>query len=227
MTYYIGIDTETSGLDPAKHGICEIGAVATDSTGKVVDIYQAYCRPTYDLMITRDERHYQTAILDPKALEVNGLTRTFIEKQAPDFMVMPTFAAWLKGFTEKADSKNGADEVRKVFCNAPFDLGFLNPLARRSYCFEDFEHGSYRVIDLWSIAHAVLPGEPVLSLNKTCETLKVENRTAHSAVSDALATVNCYHELMKRRRKMIDYAYYVSPFQMNPGSSPLGRLGGL
>ena len=225
MTYYIGIDTETSGLDPAKHGICEIGAVATNDKGQVVDIYQAYCRPTRDLLVTSRDHSYCTAVLDPNALEVNGLTRRFIENQAPDFMVMPTFAEWLKGFTVKADSKNGTDEVRKVFCNAPFDLGFLNALARRAGCFEDFEQGSYRCIDLWSIGHAVLPNAPVLSLNKTCETLGIENRVAHSAVSDALATVNGYHELM-RRRKALDYQDWIRR-QVGPLNLSLGGFPGM
>jgi DNA polymerase-3 subunit epsilon len=101
------VDVETSGLDPARHRILQIGVVVVDADGRILDRWSTLVRP--DLIPWRSTG----------PTEVHGIRRRALWRA-------PRTAAAITGLASRLES------ARVVAHNAPFDLAFLNAEADRA-----------------------------------------------------------------------------------------------
>jgi DNA polymerase III epsilon subunit-like protein len=103
---YLIIDTETTGLHPAKHGLIELAAAALDEKLAVIETFQAdVCPP-------------ENCEIDPEALQVNGFTRERIRQG----LSYPKVCERFKEFIDR----NFSAEPVAVGQFYPFDYAFLD-----------------------------------------------------------------------------------------------------
>lgn len=101
---WVAVDTETTGLNPYRHELVEIGAVRFTLQG-ITERFQVLIRPKQKF--------------DPKARAINGITQEEIEAFGVELIeALPKFFAFLK------------DDIL-LFHNAPFDLAFLVAAAQK------------------------------------------------------------------------------------------------
>jgi DNA polymerase-3 subunit epsilon len=173
------LDVETTGLDVDKNEIIELGVVVVrqngvNTTNPVFEIIEEI-----DLKIKPE--HIETA--DPVALRVNGYNEA-------DWLFAVTLENAMKLLAEKA--KGGI----MVAHNVAFDYGFIEHAFKKTGI-ENTMH--YHKLDTISIAFAKLHlNEDVdkFSLHFLAEHFGIENKKAHSALSDARTTFELYKKLM-------------------------------
>ena len=180
--HYLVIDTETTGLHPARHGLIEIAAAALDGQLILLDTFQAdVCPP-------------EGVECDPEALQINGFTMERIRVGISYRMACEQFLNFL--------NKHFSAEPIVIGQFYPFDYAFLEQL---------FSTCGYRdglavaikgndIIDTKALANsinvrALLKGNPapfpVTSLSKPGglkELFGITAYQAHSALGDVLAT---------------------------------------
>jgi len=100
---FVIFDLETTGLDPSKHQIIEIGAIRVNRDSKQHDTFQA-------LIITKRK-------LPKKIVELTGITDDLIKSEGI------TLEEALVGF------RDFIGDLRLIAFNADFDLGFLHKAA--------------------------------------------------------------------------------------------------
>lgn len=101
---WVAVDTETTGLNPYRHELVEIGAVRFTLQG-ITERFQVLIRPKQKF--------------DPKARAINGITQEEIEAFGVELIeALPKFFEFLK------------DDIL-LFHNAPFDLAFLVAAAQK------------------------------------------------------------------------------------------------
>lgn len=101
------VDVETSGLDPARHRVLQIGVVVVDADGRVLDRWSTLVRS--DLIPWRSAG----------PTEVHGIRRR-------DLWSAPRTSTAIAELARRLES------ARVVAHNAPFDLAFLTAEAERS-----------------------------------------------------------------------------------------------
>ncbi|MEK7558576.1 MAG: 3'-5' exonuclease [Patescibacteria group bacterium] len=173
------IDTETTGLDLAQHEIIEIGCVLArqierEGKGAQVEVIEEF---EYKIK----PEHIETA--DPEALRINGYN--------PANWVFAVDRT--KALEDLAKKVDGAIMVGH---NVAFDHAFLEK------AFEDAGIKNtmhYHKLDTISIAYGRLfdnPSVEKFSLRSLCEHFGIENKNAHTALSDARATFELYKKLL-------------------------------
>jgi DNA polymerase-3 subunit epsilon len=177
-TRLIVLDTETGGLDPARHALLSVAAV--DSAG------QSF----YEVVSPAPEW-----IVEPEALAINGLSESFLRDEGqPESIVMHDLAMWLK------------DRPGTILagCNPSFDFNFLAAAAAR----QGIRWPHRRLLDLTAAAwaayergHIDLPiwpdGSPKLNLDSIAGALDLYRTGAtHNALEDALLTQACFAKLI-------------------------------
>jgi DNA polymerase III epsilon subunit family exonuclease len=100
---FAALDFETTGLDPAKDRIVEIGALRFDAAGE---------RETLSLLVNPGMP------ISPGASRVNGITDEMVASCRPVGELIPVLAAFLEGAVIVAH-------------NAPFDVSFLKEAVKR------------------------------------------------------------------------------------------------
>jgi DNA polymerase-3 subunit epsilon len=172
MVREIILDTETTGLDPAKGDrIVEIGAVELLNHLPTGRTFHVYINPERDM---------------PKEAEaVHGLSSTFLKDK-------PVFASIAQDFLEFL-----AEDVL-IIHNASFDMAFINAelgfLRMPSIPPE-------RVVDTLHIARQKHPGA-ANSLDALCRRYGIDNsrRTKHGALLDSELLAEVYLELIGGRQ---------------------------
>ncbi len=175
------IDVETTGLDPEKHELIEIGCILArqvprEGKGPMLEVLDEF-----EFKILPE--HLETA--DPESLMINGYTP---ERWAT---AIPLKEAMEK-FSEKV---RGASFVAH---NVAFDLAFIDKAFKKSEV-KNLMH--YHRIDTISLAFAVLYDKPEVekfSLRFLCEYFGITNQNAHTALSDARATFEVYKKLLEK-----------------------------
>lgn len=161
------LDTETTGLDVAQgHRIIEIGCVELLNRRLSGRRFHVYINPERDI--------------DAGAIEVHGITNTFLA----DKPVFASVAADFDAFVEGAEL---------IIHNAPFDIGFLDAELQR------FNAGSVplaqrcAVTDTLLMARARHPGQRN-NLDALCQRYAVDNsgRELHGALLDAEILADVY-----------------------------------
>lgn len=187
----IVLDTETTGLDPAQgHKIIEIGCVELLNRKLTGNHLHVYINP---------QREVEAA-----ALEVHGITNTFLEDK-------PLFAEVADSFL---DFVTGAE---LIIHNAPFDIGFLDhelaalkkgykPMAE--YC---------GILDSLVLARKKHPGQKN-NLDALCKRYMVDNtqRELHGALLDAEILADVYL-MMTGGQSSLSLGYEESAAQDNGG----------
>jgi len=176
------IDTETTGLNPEKHEIIELGCVL------VRQIPQAGKGPKLEVI---DEFEYKIRpehldVAEPDALRINGYTPEKWKDAKPLLEVMEDFAQRTRG-------------AAFVAHNMAFDLGFVDKAFQRAGV-RNLMH--YVKIDTISFAYSKLFHEPKVekfSLAALCEFYGIKNETAHTALSDAKATFEVFKKMTEEK----------------------------
>ncbi len=172
------VDIETTGLDPDKNEIISIGCVlVSQDWTKSSPAFETL--EEFELKIKPE--HIENA--DPVALRVNGYNEA-------DWVFGYTLLEAMKIFSKKTE---GAIMLAH---NITFDYLFIDR-AFRTTGIENKMH--YHKLDTISIAFAKLHGDEDIdrfSLRNLGEHFKIENKNAHTALSDARATFELYKKLM-------------------------------
>ena len=175
MIREIILDTETTGLDPAKGDrIVEIGALELLNHVPSGKTYHVYINPERDM---------------PREAEaVHGLSASFLAGK-------PVFRSIVDDFLNFI-----ADSVL-VIHNASFDVGFLN--AELTYVKKP-PIAAERVIDTLMIARQKHPGA-ANSLDALCRRYGIDNsrRTKHGALLDSELLAEVYIELTGGRQSAL------------------------
>jgi DNA polymerase III subunit epsilon len=163
----IVLDTETTGLEPSEgHRIIEIGCLEIVNRRVTGERLHEYLQPDRDI--------------DPRAIEVHGITDAFLRDK-------PRFADVVERFL---DFVAGAE---LVIHNAPFDVGFINhELGLASVRVRRIEEVC-SVLDTLKLARQMHPGSRN-SLDALCKRYQVDasSRTLHGAVLDAELLADVY-----------------------------------
>lgn len=178
----IVVDTETTGLDPAKGDrVVEIACIELMHHVPTGRSFQCYLNPKRDM--------------PPEAFAVHGLSTEFLADK-------PEFAEKATEFLDFI----GEDQL--VIHNAEFDLKFLNAELRAI----KRELIPYtRVVDTLAIARRKFPGSPA-SLDALCKrfTIDTAHRVKHGALLDADLLAQVYIELIGGRQPGLDLAASIS-----------------
>lgn len=166
------LDTETTGLDPAKGDrIVEIGCVELVGLVPTGREFHRYINPERDV--------------PEEVVAVHGLTNAFLADK-------PVFLDILDELVEFIG------DATLVAHNAPFDMRFINAeLQRCGYAAID----NSRVVDTVVMARRQFPGAPA-SLDALCRRFGVDNsnRVQHGALLDAKLLADVYLELCGGRQ---------------------------
>ena len=166
------LDTETTGLDPAKgHRIIEIGCVELLNAIPTGETFHVYIDPERDI--------------PEEAFRVHGLSAEFLAGK-------PVFAKIAGDFL------TFAGDAKIIAHNAEFDLRFLNA----ELALLDIEPiAGDRVIDTLALARRKFPGA-ANSLDALCVRYGIDTsrRTKHGALLDAEILAEVYAELTGGRQ---------------------------
>lgn len=180
------LDTETSGLDPKRHCIVQMGAMLEHNGDTLTTLDTLVAPPTW-----RD--------VDDVALGISGITREQLN-DAPN--VTSAHALLCMRLGHHIDKFNPRDKAFIAGYNASFDRDMLYNLfqdARDSF-FGSWFH--YHILDLYAVTQALValgvlptpdkktPGAPLrdLKLTSVCAFLKIPLPKAHTAIADINAT---------------------------------------
>ncbi len=178
------IDVETTGLDVDKHELIEIGCVlvrqiSQEGKGPSIEVLDEF---EYKIL----PEHLETA--DPESLLINGY-------KAENWTEAIPLAEAMEKFSERV---RGASFVAH---NAFFDYEFIDHAFKKTGV-KNFMH--YHRLDTISIAFAKLYDVPEVekfSLRFLCEYFGIENKNAHTALSDVRATLEVYKKLLTLEKK--------------------------
>ncbi len=151
-TGFTAIDIETTGLKPSFCGIVEIGATRIFPDGST--------------------QNFQT-LVDPgcciprEVVAIHGITDSMVCGQ-------PCAAEAVRSLVEFA----GASPL--VLHNAPFDMGFLNPLVRG----QNIRWGSSVMFDTLPLSRLAFPGMASYSLKNLSRFFDFDSGTHHRALAD-------------------------------------------
>lgn len=173
------IDLETTGLDLEHHEIIEIGCVLTQQIERKNKGPELEIREEFDIKISPG--HIETA--DPKSLKINGYSKK----------------EWGNAISIKEAVKIVSEKTKGAIMvghNVSFDWAFLE----RAFLQNNIPNQMhYHKLDTVVIAFAKLYDTPKMdqfSLKNLCDYFNIENKKAHTALSDAKATYELYRQLL-------------------------------
>lgn len=172
------IDIETTGLNPDKHEIIEIGYVIASQkwTG-------SKCELTHldeGVLKIKPERIHDA---DPQALRVNGYDPS----------------EWVFAYTLKEAMQIFATKTKScifVAHNACFDYGFIDKAFRDAMIRNEMH---YHKLDTLSMSFAKLGFDNTIdrySLKNLCDHYGIKNENAHTALADTKALYEVYQKMM-------------------------------
>jgi DNA polymerase-3 subunit epsilon len=171
------IDVETTGFDPDKHEIIELGLVLVKQIGDSGDKFEVLEEIELKIKPERIED------ADPQALKVNGYDPS-------QWIFANTLNEAMKIFSEKTK------DAIFVAHNLTFDYSFVEHAFQKTGIENQM---FYPKLDTISIAYAKLHKNPQVEkfrLQKLCEYFGIQNERAHTALADARATFAIYEKLM-------------------------------
>lgn len=172
------IDTETTGLDFDKHEIIELGVLVVRQKGIRGK------NPTFEVIDELDIKIKPERIedADPVALRVNGY-------DPANWVFAYDLTQAMTALAEKTK------DAIMVSHNTPFDFGFLDKAFKKTGVINTMH---YHKLDTISIAFAKLHMDENVdkfSLRFLCQHFGIENKNAHTALSDARALFELYKKL--------------------------------
>ena len=163
------VDVETSGLEPARHRVLQVGCVVVDGDGTVVDRWSS--------LVGRGLAVWRTV----GPTEVHGIRRRDLWRAPSPRVVLTELAARMTG-------------SRFVAHNAPFDMAFLANEARRA----GVEMSFTGALCTLRMSRALDP-ERTMShrLGDLCERYGIPLVDAHDALADAEAAAALLPHLLR------------------------------
>lgn len=200
---YIVFDVETGGLKPEENPVCSIAMLSIrGDTFQEIDRYEGFVKPYDDGLIYNE-----------KALEVNGLTKSWLEKNGKDIQTVVEEMAKL---FEKSSHKPKRQDTKPILVghNTPFDIGFVQQMFSyaKGMKLEDYVKGKK---DIWGNFQPAYFDTIDLGRAKWCENedniknFKLETciekaeldiTDAHSAMNDVIATKELFVTFMQQLR---------------------------
>lgn len=175
-TKFVALDIETTGLDFTQHEIIEIGCVlfCFDPKKKTFKVEEEF-----DIKIK------------PQNIELADKTSLKVNKYTPEeWKDAGTLLSALKKLNKRLDGRV------MVAHNAVFDHAFIEKAFRENHIKNTLH---YHVFDTLSMAFLAIQGSDTnqLSLRALCEYFGIENKKAHTALSDAKATYELFVKLLE------------------------------
>lgn len=174
------IDLETTGLDPDKHEIIELGCVVVRQIPRAGRGADLEVLSEFETKV-KPER---LEVAEPEALRVNGYNDA-------DWLFAASLDQALKAMNEKID---GAIMISH---NITFDWSFLRNAFLKTKV--PYRMSSVR-LDLMSMAFAKLYHQEEVqrfNLRFLCEYFGIKNEQAHTALSDIRASLQVYKKLLE------------------------------
>lgn len=192
----IVIDVETTGLDPKRHEIIEIAAIALDSNfvpRRDVLPFDIYMKPNFP------ER------IDKKAMQVNNICLMDVMKTGFDsFTAIDLFEKWVDKIGLTFLMAGERKKIRPLGHNYAFDKSFIEPWLGPETYKHIFSHLYKDTMIAAQFANdkAAMHAEPVPysknSLTWLCRAHRIERIRSHRALSDAKATAELYRLMAKQ-----------------------------
>ena len=158
----IGFDLETTGLDPARETIIEIGAIPIiDGAEREDCAFHSLVDP--DRPIPGD------------ATAVHGITNEMVRGRPRIEVVLPEFLRFV-------------GEHSVLAHNAEFDMGFITASCRRL----ELTPPPGKMHDTLLMSRRAQPGERKHDLGSVCRRLRVDIGTQHRSLDDALLTARVF-----------------------------------
>tara|TARA_Y100000310_G_scaffold345569_1_gene466732 strand:+ start:4274 stop:4825 length:552 start_codon:yes stop_codon:yes gene_type:complete len=173
------IDLETTGLDPERHEIIEIGCIVAKQVPQSGGGAKVEKIEEFDVKVKPE--NIDNA--EPDALRVSGYNEM-------EWMFAAELSQAIKQLVEKTK------DCVMVGHNVSFDQGFLEKAFEKTGI-ENKMH--YHKLDTIPIAFAKLYDNPDVqkfSLGLLCEHFGIKNERAHTALSDIRATFELYKKLL-------------------------------
>lgn len=171
---YCVVDLETTGLSPEWDDIIEVAAVKY-SDGKEVDRFQSLVQP---------QLNYDGTYVDEFITELTGITNEMLASAPAPEDILPLFFDFI-----------GTSII--IGHNITFDVNFLYDKFER-YLNKPFPNDHINTI---RFAHKLYPNLPHYRLSDMIDFLKVNGANEHRALSDVLATHECYLKMCEEARK--------------------------
>jgi DNA polymerase III epsilon subunit family exonuclease len=177
---FIAFDLETTGLSSRRDRIVEIGALAFDDAGSVLDSFQTCLNPE--------------CRMPPAAQAVHGLSDDMLRTAPRAAAVLPVFVEWLDRLAPAA----------LVAHNASFDAGFLSCELQRASLSAPRTSGF--VVDTLPLARRLWPRLDNHRLDTVARALGLSTQTAHRALEDSSRVMGVWlaaiGEVMRCERSM-------------------------
>jgi DNA polymerase III subunit epsilon len=183
---YIVLDCETTGTNPALHGLIQMaGVIVVD--GKVVDKFD------FKLCTFPDD------VIEDEALKVNGITREQIQSWTVPFEIYQRFTKLLARYCDKFDR---SDKFFFVGYNGDFDASFVRRFFEK--CGDKY-FGSWfwwPIIDIAKLAGIRLMHDrhlmPDFKLVTVATHMQIpfNPEALHDAMADVAVTVQLFKRLM-------------------------------
>jgi len=161
------IDTETTGLEPAKgHRVIEIGCVELVNRKLTGNEFHQYINPEREV--------------EEEAIEIHGITNEFLLDKPIFSDILSEFLEFIKG-------------AELIAHNAKFDVGFINHeiklVSKKNHPLDKY----VTVFDTLALARKKFPGQRN-SLDAVCKRYKIDlsGRELHGALLDAQLLAEAY-----------------------------------
>lgn len=209
MLQRIFLDIETSGLDPKKDFIAEIGMVCADKSclehkDTILEILSCYNRSMTVVGLNKEFDNLgltiiQHSLIAPpfdfeetackEAFNVNGLDFKKLKKEVDHFVALEAFKSYF-----------GSNHKYKIIGhNIYFEYSFLDKYA----VFKDGGLANVTWDDTLRLSRKIVPNFPSHKLIYLCKRFKLwkDGVTGHSAIVDSVLTSLLYYHLIKLNKK--------------------------
>lgn len=188
MTYYLVLDTETGGLNPKQNPVLEVAMGIYDSEGIEKESTLFSFRPYLPM--------------DCKALAINGyLSREISARDVDNEYEIQKLIRW----STQAQTKYQPILVGQ---NLKFDLEFMDSLTEHHGFSGWSKMWNYHTLDTSQIAFVLKEAGMLkverFNLSVLTKAYGVENKNAHTAMSDVKATAGVFFQMLKQLRQIDD-----------------------
>ncbi len=172
----LALDLETTGLDPKKDRIIEIGAVLFNDAGKVSE-FQQLVNPEIQI--------------PPFITDLTGITNAMVRgnEALKIDQAIQKLGEFVQGESRKLGEEADLAQIPIIGHNVQFDLSFLRAAGT---CKRN------PFIDTYEMAAVVLPSEGRYNLRALGQSLGVPMRATHRALDDTRVTAEVYKILFTR-----------------------------